>query len=173
MLLDGVRGMRMPVLKRLEWDIVRGERLVVDLEPREEVGDPVYGPDVRMFGWSVLRPGFALPKYHAFLGWLGATYRITTLSIKYLPGITLVGLQSPCVACFEGHSCLSGFVQPPACGRNGICDSTGASVPPETRSSRYWVHAAKRLAWVRRHAAFASRSQTSPRARFRRVCRDD
>jgi hypothetical protein len=33
----------MPVLKRIGWDIVPGERLVVDLEPREEVGDPVYG----------------------------------------------------------------------------------------------------------------------------------
>jgi len=50
MLLDGVRGMRMPVLKRVEWDIVGGERLVVDLEPREGVGDPVYGPDMRKFG---------------------------------------------------------------------------------------------------------------------------
>jgi hypothetical protein len=49
MLLDGVKGTRMPVLKR---DIVRGEQLVVDLEPRKEVGDPVYGPDVRMFGWN-------------------------------------------------------------------------------------------------------------------------
>jgi hypothetical protein len=98
MLLDGVRGMRMPVLKRVEWDIVRGERLVVDLEPREEVGDPVYGPDVRMFGWNALRPGFALPKYHALLGWLGATYRITTLSIKYLPGVTPVALHPALLA---------------------------------------------------------------------------
>jgi hypothetical protein len=30
-----VRGMWMPILKRVEWDIVRGERLVVDLEPKE------------------------------------------------------------------------------------------------------------------------------------------
>lgn len=67
---------------RFEWDIVGSERLLVDLEPREEVRDPVYGPDVRMFGWNALKPGFPLPKYHALLGWLGATYRITTLSIK-------------------------------------------------------------------------------------------
>ena len=38
-LLDGLKRMRMPVLKRLELDIVCGERLVVDLEPRGEVGD--------------------------------------------------------------------------------------------------------------------------------------
>ena len=37
--LDGVRGMKMPVLKRLEWDIVWSERLVVDFESRGEVGD--------------------------------------------------------------------------------------------------------------------------------------
>ena len=45
-----------------------------------------------MFGWDAFRPGFALPKYHALLGWLGATYWTTTLSIKYLPGITPVVL---------------------------------------------------------------------------------
>ncbi|EDR03399.1 uncharacterized protein LACBIDRAFT_331487 [Laccaria bicolor S238N-H82] len=88
MLLDVVKGMKMPVLKRVEWNIVGGERLNVDLEPREEVEDPVYGPDVRMFGWHALKPGYPLPKYHSLLGWLGATYRITTLSIKYLPGVT-------------------------------------------------------------------------------------
>lgn len=33
--LDGVKGMRMPVLKRVEWVIVHGERLVVDLGLRE------------------------------------------------------------------------------------------------------------------------------------------
>ena len=81
-LLNGVRGMRMPVLKKVEGDIVCGEWLVVELELREEVGDPVYGPDVRMFGWNVLRPAFALPKYHALLGWLGAMYRIMTWPIK-------------------------------------------------------------------------------------------
>jgi hypothetical protein len=48
--LDGVRGMWMPILKRVEWDIFRGERLVVDLEPKEEVGDLVYGPDEMTFG---------------------------------------------------------------------------------------------------------------------------
>ena len=88
----------MPVLKRIEWDIVCGVRLAVDLEPREGVGDPVYGPDVRMFGWNALRPGFALPKYHPFLGWLGATYRITTLSIKYLPGVTPAALHPALLA---------------------------------------------------------------------------
>ena len=66
--LDGVKRMRMPVLKRFEWDIARDERLVVDLEAREEVGDPVYGPDVKMFGWNAPRPGFSLPKYHTLLG---------------------------------------------------------------------------------------------------------
>ena len=98
MLLDGVRGMRMPVLKRLESDIVRSVPLAVELKPSEEVGDPVYGPDVRMFGWNALRPGFALPKYHPLLGWLGATYRITTLSIKHLPGVTPAALHPALLA---------------------------------------------------------------------------
>ena len=107
MLLDGVKGMRMPVLKRLEWDIVHGERLAVDLEPREEVGDPAYGPDMRMFGWNALRPGFALFKHHALLGWLGATYRITTLSIKYLPGITPVVFHPALLASKDTLVCLA------------------------------------------------------------------
>jgi len=106
MLLDGVKGI-MPVLKRVEWDIVGGERLVVDLEPREAVGDPVYGPDMRKFGWNALRPGFALPKYHALLGWLGATYRITTLSIKYLPGVTPVVLHPVLFASKDTLVCLA------------------------------------------------------------------
>ena len=46
--LHGANRMRMPVSKRFEWDIARDERLVVGLEPKEEVGDPVNEPDVRI-----------------------------------------------------------------------------------------------------------------------------
>jgi hypothetical protein len=125
---------------------------------------------VRMFGWNALSPSFALPKYHSLLGWLGATYRITNLSIRYL--WHHLSWPSPRVACLEGHSHLPGFVQLLACGRNGIRDSIGASVPPETRASGYWVHAAERLAWAPQ-AAFASRFQTSLSGRFRRVPGDE
>ena len=145
--LDGVKRMRMPVLKRFEWDISCGVRLAVDLEPREEVGDLVYGPDVRTFGWNALRPGFALPKYHPLLGWLGATYRITTLSIKYLPGITLAALHPALLALKDTLVYLALYNHRPM----GETESAFQLEPvrlPKLLSLDigYWVHAAEHLA---------------------------
>ena len=112
----------MPVLKRFEWDIALDERLVVDFEAREEVGDLVYGADVKMFGLNTLRPGFALLKHHALLGWLGATYRITTLSIKYLPGINPVALHSAWLASKNTLFYLALYNHQPVGERNPPCN---------------------------------------------------